>query len=157
MGMDKHRRAPTLAGLSHQNQRRVEVVGLYQCRGMPRDFVGCVLQEVIVCQSHPEPVCVLGGEPQLGASRTCGLTCLADQLLTVDGVLQAAPEGATCLSVQVLEQGALPRVPQVRIGAANIGAGQYEQVIQMRLVADAFCKLMDDTWVGNVFLLGGDG
>ena len=54
---------------------------------------------------------------------------------------------------QVLQQLALPGIPDLRAGAADVGHGQQIQGRQVALVADALGKGADDIRVAQVFLL----
>ena len=65
-----------------------------------------------------------------------------------------AAERAQRQPVQVLEQLALPRVPDLRAGAAHVGDGQQVERGEAPLAADGGGEIGDHVGVGEVFLLG---
>ena len=79
-----------------------------------------------------------------------------DQLLLVDRALEAAAQRALDALVELLEQRGLPGVPQLRVGAAHVGAGQHVEVVEVRLVAHVRARSRDHLRVVDVLLLRGD-
>ena len=65
-----------------------------------------------------------------------------------------AAEGAQGQAVEVFEELALPRVPDLRAGAADVGDGEQVERGQAPLAADGGREIGDHVGVGEVFLLG---
>src|SRR3546814_6593032 len=91
---------------------------------MPGQFLGGLAHEVIIVEARP--FC-------FGALRADALYCkqtrslaadLAATLFGLQRVVDAALEAAYRQVIQLLEQRIAPGVPQRRIGAATVGAGQ---------------------------------
>ena len=78
---------------------------------------------------------------------------LAHQLVLVDRRLEAAPQRPLDAFVEIVEQRCLPRIPELRVGPAHVGAGQHVQIVQMNFVADLACELVDDLRVADIVLL----
>jgi hypothetical protein len=67
-----------------------------------------------------------GGDPAArGQQLARAILGLAHQLVGIDRAFEAAAQSAFHAFVEFLEQRRFPRVPQFRVGAAHVGAGQY--------------------------------
>ena len=72
------------------------------------------------------------------------------------GVFEAAPQRAPHALVEVVEQRGLPRVPELRVRAADVRDREQVQVVEVRLVADRAREFLDHLGVGDVLLLRRD-
>jgi hypothetical protein len=64
-----------------------------------------------------------------------------------------AAERAQRQAIEVLEELALPGVPDLRAGAADVGDGEQVERGQPSLAADEGGEVGDDVRIGEVFLL----
>ncbi|MCY1413093.1 hypothetical protein D9M71_285180 [compost metagenome] len=120
---------------------------------MPGHVAGGVAQEIVVAQLRPElfdVVRVSAAAHQDIQGRALGL---ADLLLAVEGVLQAATQGALGLGIELAQQAGAPGVPQAGVGGVDVGHRQHIQVVQMRLVTDPVGEIVDHLRVGKVLAL----
>ena len=96
------------------------------------------------------------GDPVLEQQPPRGVLRLAHQVLRVDRALEPAAQRALDALVELAEQRGLPGVPQLRIGAAHVGAGEHVQVVEVRLVAHLAREGVDHLRIADVLLLRGD-
>ena len=124
---------------------------------MPGDLVGGVADEVIVPEVGPDLLDVVGLfdlRPDQGKGL---LLYFLQPFLLVYGIFQAAAQGQQGLLVQVREQGILPAVPQLRIGAVDVRHGEHVQIVQVHDIADRGGEMVNDVGVVDILALGGLG
>ncbi len=80
-----------------------------------------------------------------------------NELVGVDRAGEASSQGALGQLIELPEQGALPRIPDLRVRAANICNRQHVEITQVRLVPYGTSELIDDSRIVQVLLLGGHG
>lgn len=68
-------------------------------------------------------------------------------------ILQAFAQHAARGEVQVGEQAVLPRIPQLRAGAGDVGAGQQVKIVEALAVLDERGEGVDHVRIGDVLLL----
>ena len=118
---------------------------------VPGDVAGVVAHEVAHLQRVPQrALCAAGQRIQAAAApapRACGPRSSAS------GSGARAAERAQGVAVQVFQQLALPGVPDLRAGAADVGHGEQVERRQRALVADPPGEGGDHLGVAQVFLL----
>ncbi len=123
---------------------------------MPGDLLAAIAQKVFLVKQLPDPL-----DSFLGYACRCeqlpGGPSLffLDQLFAIDRVFEPATQGTAGELVQVVKQGGFPRIPQLRIGAPNVGDSQDVQVVEVGLVTDQRRKLIDDFRILDVLFLRG--
>src|SRR3546814_8117386 len=75
--------------------------------------------------------------------------------LGVERMLQPAPQRHARGGVQVGQQPVLPRVPKLRRGPGDVGAGEQVEQVQALAVGDARSEAMDDLRIADVLFLRG--
>jgi hypothetical protein len=133
---------------THDRLRGAHV--LVQRAGVPCDVAGVVAREVAQLQRFPQGLFGAGGQKQQ-------VQCMARfELARFDFGVHVGPcttERAQRQAVQVFEQFALPRVPDLRAGAANVGHRQQVQRREITFVADLLGERLDHVGLGQVFFL----
>ena len=121
-----------------------------QLLGVPRDVHRIVAHEIAHVQRVPQWLVGLKRHGIQGHQHQ--RLALAGLHLGV-GVGRAAAQGAQGVAVQVFQQLALPGVPDLGAGAADVGHGQQVQGGQVALGAHAFGKRGNHVRVAQVRLL----
>ena len=93
---------------------------------VPGHFLGRVPQEVGRREPFPGARDLGRGDAAGGGQQLArAVLRFAHQLVGIDRALEAAAQRALHAFVEFLEQRRLPGIPQLRIGAAHVGAGEH--------------------------------
>src|SRR5450759_5633858 len=131
----EHGGAAAVRQLPYGNQGGVIAgVAARQYAGLPGDLFRRVAQEVRLGPLGPHLRYLLLRDRRHFRPRV--LLSFADQFILIDRGFQPAAQRALGALVELLEQAGFPGIPQFRIGAADVGGGQYVQIVQMSLIAD---------------------
>ena len=154
-GVNEDFGAAPLRIVAGHDQRPVVVAFFENRPGMPGNLVGGVAQEIIIAEALPHPIDAFlvdaGGvqpAPRLRLN-------LANALFLVDRVVQPPAQRLARRAVELPQQRGSPSVPQLGIGAADIGDRQQVQIVQMHLVAHPAGEGMNDLGIVDIFLLRG--
>ena len=156
--VDQHRGGAAHAARLERHQRLVRGgVALGEQPRVPGDLLGGVLQEIAGREARPD-----GGDAPLRrrrarAARRRAASCVSRTRSSWSiGRLEPAAQRTLDALVELVEQRGLPGIPQLRVGAAHVRAGEHVQVVEVRLVADLAREGVDDLRVADVLLLRGD-
>jgi hypothetical protein len=139
------------AGLHHRLARRRTVV---EGAGVPGDLLRVVAQEIDRVEFLPEGL--LGAQAQAEVAQQAARLLLpfadAERLLG-RGAAQQAQGGVE----EILQQLALPAVPDLGAGAADVGDGEQVERRQPAFVADEAGESAHHFRIGQILLLGDVG
>ena len=122
---------------------------------MPGDLLGGVTLEVRRCRDAARARARRPRAPRTGAAGAALRACRSRQAVLQRARRVLAGEHAPRRVEQVLEQLRLPRVPDLRARAADVGDGQQVERDQAPLGADLARECRDDRGIGDVLLLRG--
>ena len=153
--VDEQGGTPAPGLFAQQNQGQARLADFHNGAGMPGDFRGGVVQEIIIAQLRPDRVGI-GLIPATVVDDGAGAGFrVCDQFILVDRVFQSAPQRGQRGVVQVGEQGVFPTVPQRRVGAVDIGNREQVEVVQVDNVAHLAGKAVDHLRVADILPLRG--
>ena len=148
--VDQHLQAFANGGTARAHHRRGGLHVARELFGVPGDVGGVVAHKVAHVQRGPQRLVRFKGQ---GVERQVDQGVALAAFYFGVGVGRAATEHAHGVAVQVFEQLALPGVPHLGRGTADVGHGEQVQGGEIALVTHALGKFGDHRAVAQVRLL----
>ena len=144
------------APVADQDERDVGGTRVEDVRGVPADLVRGVAQEVVVSEVVPQRRGPPGIDSGLLHQRVGLLPGFPRKLGPLDRVVESTDQRAHRRSIQIVQQGVLPVVPQPGVRAADVRDGEQVEVVEVDVVADGVGELRHHRGVADVAPLRGD-